>query len=82
MSKQFFFWKIKGHKNPSAGLMHAYASTNLHMHVRFQKLRNASFSALKLRFGTNPTGSLSIHSFSQYKKPYMVHFQNTLKILR
>ena len=54
------------------------------MHVRVSKTMKDKFSALKLSFGMNPTLSRSNSkpSFSQYKKPYMVPFQNTEKILR
>jgi len=54
------------------------------MHVRALETMKGKFSALELRFGMNPTlsGSCSKPVFSQYKKPYMVCFQNTHKILR
>ena len=60
-----------------------WAFVCVHM-LGFQKLRNASFSTLKLRFRVNLTlsGSHSKLPFSQYKKPYMVPFENTPKILR
>ena len=53
-------------------------------HFRFLETMKGKFSVLKLRFGMNPTSSRS-HSkppFFQYKKPYMVPFQNTQKIIR
>ena len=60
---------------------HTWACVCMH---EFQKLWKASFSALKLGFGTNPTLSRSRFkaSFSNYKKPYRVPFQDTQKILR
>ena len=63
--------------------MHAYAYTGMHTHARVPKTMKDKFSTLKLRFGMNPTsfGSRSKPPFSQYKKPYMIHFQNTQKIL-
>ena len=64
--------------------MHSYIYTGMRMHARVLETMKDKFFALKLRFGTNPTVSRS-HSkplFFQYKKPYMVHFQNTQKILR
>ena len=53
-------------------------------HARVPETMRDKFSALKLRFGTNPTssGSRSKPSFSHYIKPYMVSFQNTQKILK
>ena len=64
--------------------MHAYASTNLRMQLGFLKPMKGKFSTLMLRFGMNPisSGSHSKPPFSQYKKPYMAHFQNIQKILR
>jgi len=64
--------------------MHAYAYMGMRMHVRVSKTMKDKFSALKLSSGMNPTLSRSHSkpSFSQYKKPYMVPFQNTEKILR
>ena len=53
-------------------------------HFRFPETMKGKFSVLKLRFGMNPTSSRS-HSkppFFQYKKPYMVPFQNIEKILK
>ena len=69
---------IRMHK---ACVCRAWACVCMH---EFQKLWKASFSALKLGFGTNPTLSRSRFkaSFSNYKKPYMVPFQDTQKILR
>jgi len=42
------------------------------------------FSALKLRFGMNPTSSRSYSKppFFNYIKPYIVYFKNIEKILR
>ena len=54
-------------------------------HARvLETMKNKFFFALKLRFGTNliSSGSCSKPSFSQYKKPYIVTFQNTQKNLR
>ena len=52
--------------------------------IGFQKPMKCKFSTLMLRFGTNliSSGSRSKPPFSQYKKPYIAHFQNTQKILR
>ena len=52
--------------------------------ARVLETMNDKFSTLKLRFGMNPTlfGNRSKPLFSQYKKPYMVPFQNTQKIRR
>ena len=63
--------------------LHTHAS-DLYTHARVLETTKGKFSALKLRFGMNPTlfGSRSKPLFSQYKKPYMVHFQNTQKVLR
>ena len=65
-------------------------ASNLHIHteacvcVRLPETMKDKFSALKLRFGMNLTlfGSHSKPPFSQYQRPCMVPFQNTLKILR
>ena len=59
--------------------MHAYAYTGMCTHVRVSDTVKGKFSSLKLRFRMNPTcfRSCSKPSFSQYKKPYMVPFQNT-----
>ena len=59
--------------------MHAYAYTVMHTHVRVPEIIKGKFSALKLGFGTNPTSSESCSksSFSNYKRPYMVSFQDT-----
>ena len=58
--------------------------TGMRTHARVLETMKGKFSALKLRFGMNLTssGSRSKPLFSQYKKPYMVHFQETQKILR
>ena len=82
----------KGHRNPRACVrrhVYAYACSRLaymgmRTHVRVSKTIKDKFSALKLSFGMNPTLSRSNSkpSFSQYKKPYMVPFQNIEKILR
>ena len=64
--------------------MHVYTYTGMCMHAKVPKTMKGKFSALKLRFGTNPTsfGSRSKPLFSQYKKRYIVSFQNIQKILR
>ena len=65
---------------------HAYIDTRMHMHAsdlcmhaRVPEIMKGKFFALKLRFGMNLTssGGHSKPPFSQYKKPYMEHFQNT-----
>jgi len=75
---------VRRPKPAYAGLMHAYASTDLCTQLRFQKPTKGKFSALMLRFGMNPTLSRSRSKslFSHYIKPYMVHFQNKQKILK
>ena len=86
----------KGHGNPRACMcthtqdLHAHAScirTHTWAYVRilgFQKLWKTSFFELKFSFGTNPTAfrSRSKTPFSDYKKPYMVPFWKTQKILK
>ena len=78
--------------------MRTQAHICMRMHVRVPKTMKGkffcikaevwngsqSFSALKLRFGMNPTtfGSHSKPLVSQYRMPYMIHSQNTQKILR
>ena len=55
------------------------------MHARvLETMKGKFFFALKLGFGTNlaSSGSHSKPPFSNYKKPYMVPFQNTQKIIR
>lgn len=69
-------------KTAYASFINAYTYTRTH--ARVPETMKDKFSALKLRFGINPT-SFESHSkspFSQYKKPYMVYFQKTQKILR
>ena len=64
--------------------MHVYAYMSMGMHARVLKTTKGKFSAFKTWFGTNPTkfGSCSKPLFSDYKKPYVVPFQNTQKIRR
>ena len=59
--------------------MHVYAYTVMHTHVRVPEIIKGKFYALKLGFGMNPTSSKSCSKalFSNYKKPYMVPFQDT-----
>ena len=59
--------------------MYVYEGTNLRTQLEFQKPMKGKFSALMLRFGTNPTssGTYSKSLFSHYIKPYMAPFQNT-----
>ena len=76
------FWKVKGQGNPQpayAGLMHAYAGTNLCAQLGFQKPMKNKFFALILRFGMNFTsfGSRSKPLFSHYIKPDRAPLQNT-----
>ena len=64
-----------------------YACIRIHghrMHATVLETTKDKFSAFKTWFGKNPTsfGSHSKPLFSDYKKPYMVPFQNTQKILR
>ena len=61
------------------GLMHAYAGTDLCTQLGFQRAMKGKFSALKLRFGMNPTSSGSCFKpqFFNYIKPYMIYFKNT-----
>ena len=66
-------------------MLHAcYAYTGMHTHVRVPEIIKGKFSTLKPGFGMNPTSSKSYSKplFSNYKKPYMVPFQNIQKILR
>ena len=67
-----------------ACFMHVYAYTSMRTHARVLETMKGKFFALKLRFGMNLTssGSYSKPLFSQYKKPYMVPFQETQKILK
>ena len=67
------------HKQASCMRTRTWACVRM---LGFQKLRKTSFSALKPRFGMNLTSSKSRSKplFSQYKKPYMVSFQNTENI--
>ena len=67
-----------------ACFMHAYAYMGMRMHATVLETTKDKFSAFKTWFGTNPTsfGSHSKPLFSDYKKPYMVLFQNTQKIRR
>ena len=62
--------------------MYAYAHMGMHEHDRVPETMKDKFSAFKTWFGMNPTlsGSHSKPLFSDYKKSYMVPFQNTLKI--
>ena len=62
-------------------LKHVYAGMFLYMQLGFQKHKKDKLLQLWLRFGINPTlsGSYSKPHFFHYKKPYMVHFQNTQK---
>ena len=67
-----------------ACFMHAYTYMGMHMHVRVPETMKGKFYALKFGFWTNFTSSWS-HSkppFLNYKKPYIVAFQKTQKILR
>ena len=59
----------------------AYTGMFLRTQLGFQKHMKDKFSTIMGRFGMNPTSSVS-HSkphFFNYKKPYMVDFQNTQK---
>ena len=78
MNKKNLFLENEGHWNPKAtyiGLMYEYGYTGSRTQLGFQKLWKVSFSALKLRFGMNPT------SFGSRSKPlffnYMVYFKGT-----
>ena len=66
-----------------ASCMRQHTWACVHM-LGFQKLWNASFSTLKKMFGINPTSSRSCSKspFFNYKRLYMIHFQNTQKILK
>ena len=67
-------------------MMHAHVGLILRARVGFQKHKKKKkkknkFSALILRFGTNPTsfGSHSKPHFFHYIKPYVIHLQNIQK---
>ena len=90
MRKLIKFWKIRSketlamctHESACArSFLHAYAGPILRTYSDFQKAIQGKFFAFMLRFGMNPTSSedCSKPIFSQYKKPYMVYFQNTQK---
>jgi len=68
-------------KTTYASFMHVYAYMGMHTHARVPETMKGKFSALKLRFGMNPISFRSLLNpyFSQYKKPYMVPFQNRQK---
>ena len=63
---------------------HANAYTGIRVHARVPETMKDKFFAFKTWFGTNPTssGCRSKPLFFDYKKPYMVPFQHTKKILR
>ena len=72
------FLENKGQGNPRLAYV-ARVLGSYETQLGFQRAMKDKFFALKLRFGMNPTpfGSHSKPSFSQYKKLYMVHFQET-----
>ena len=90
------FLENKGHPNPRECVRkHAYAYSCFRLvyscvclctHAKVPETMKDKFYALKLRFRMNLTSSRSrskpLFFFFQYKKLYMVHFQNTQKILR
>ena len=61
--------------------MHACAYTGMHAHARAPETMKGKFLCIKDFFGMNPTsfGRCSKPLFSDYKNPYMVPLQNTLK---
>ena len=59
--------------------MHAYTYTSMHMHAKVPETMRNKFYAFNFGFWKDPT-SFESHSkppFSNYKKPYIVHFQRT-----
>ena len=64
--------------------MHAYAYTGKHTHARVLETMKDKLSTLKFGFWNEShiVWEPFQPPFSNYKKPYMVPFQNTQKILR
>ena len=73
-------------KEATKTLEHVYADTQMRTHApdlrtqaKVPKTMKGMFFLLKLRFEMNPTSSRSHPKpqFSQYKRPYIIPFQNT-----
>ena len=72
------------HAHASCMRTHTRACVHMHAHARVLETMKGKFLEFKIWFGTNPTlsGSHSKPLFYNYKKPYMVPFQDTEKIRR